>query len=295
MSLLPLDDPLYTSIGNKAHFAAIVSTLSFGVLVAHLVKDETDTLFDAEWKKEGFCVANADVPYWTSHDMCLYVDTASALFLALVFLLLRKTPGMERANELLIPGFIGILAHGLGHGTVGRVMRDEGTMMGEDSDQTGLDMIQGLPLSEAIQLQIPGTLFWLGLIKASGPNMNIFTAIVVSLAAMLGQLFVPKYFFFTYVQNVLMLSYSINQLSRKRNEKDFMYATHAMIVGFPVTMVGWMESTQCTAFVKEKFFGHLVYDGFIPFAFLTWYIVCYLRVTLDDDVPQTLRKKEKDI
>ena len=199
---------------------------------------------------------------------------------------------MERANELFFPGIVGIFAHGLGHGHVGKIMREQGNELVEDSQLTGLEYMESKTPVEILQLQAPLLVFWLGLIKASAPNLSSLSIVGLSLASLLGQMFVPQYFGFTYVQTVLMLVQSINQLSRKKQEKDFMYAVNPILVGIPVTLVGWMESTQCTSFVKDKLYGHLVYDGFIPFGMLTWYVVCYLRVSLNEDMPQALKKKE---
>ena len=334
MSFVPIDDPVFKSIGDKAHYAALASSLLYACAVTLYANDDADTFFDEDWKKEGFCVANPDVPFWSSyvpclacllacmvvcvvlclacpelnilnmlvslsllffwcelrrHDACLYLDTAAALLLGLLYLVIRETPGMESANELFFPGLIGIFAHGVGHGAIGSAIRD-GRLF-DDKQMMAFEALQNMPPLEIVQLQAPIAVFWIGLVKASTPNLSNLAIGGIVIAAQLVQLFVPQYLGFTYVQTVLMLAYSLNQLARKSQEKNFIYATYPLIVGLPVTLVGWMESTQCTSFVKEKFYGHLVYDGFIPFALLTWYIVCYLRVGLDNDSPQPIKDK----
>jgi len=105
-------------------------------------------------------------------------------------------------------------------------------------------------------------------------NSQIVVAAAIVVAA---QLFIPNIFGFTFTQTILMLAFSINQLCRNVKEKDFAYAMYPTLVGLPLTMVGWMESTQCTNFVRDMFYGHLVYDAFIPISMLVWYCWCYAR------------------
>ena len=61
-----MDDPVFASIGNGAHVVSLISTLLFAGVVARYAADENNTFFDKQWKEEGFCVANKDVPHWNS-------------------------------------------------------------------------------------------------------------------------------------------------------------------------------------------------------------------------------------
>jgi hypothetical protein len=145
---------------------------------------------------------------------------------------------------------------------------------------------------------VPLTIFWMCLIKASLPNVKTATVAVVVLGAQFFQLFVPNQFGFTYVQTVLMLAFSLNQLNRPTKEKDFSYALYAALVGLPVTMVGWMESTQCSAFVMDYLYGHVVYDAYIPCSMLVWYLTCYHRAVranyeTSSSISSTMDQKKK--
>ena len=83
-------------------------------------------------------------------------------------------------------------------------------------------------------------------------------------------------FGFTYTQTVLMLSFSINQLGKAKDDKGFAYQSYATIVSIGVPLVGWLESTMCSSFVIY-IGGHLIYDGFIAAATLVFYLHYYVN------------------
>jgi hypothetical protein len=265
----------FTSLGDFGHAVTLLSTFAFTYMTGRYMNDPNDTFFDASWKRDGFCVAHAEVEYWNSHDVCLYVDVAMATLLGLVYLGLHKTPGMEAANTLLFSNIPGILGHGIGHGAVGKQIRESGleaaSAVGTEflADKTSMEIVQSLGLF---------LVFWAMLLKASMNNIQIKYLIPCVLVAMVGNALVPGNFGFTYVQTILLLAFSMNQLLRPSSEKDYFYATYPLFVGFPLTLVGWMESTQCSNFVRDYMYGHVVYDAYIPIATLVWYLVCYARV-----------------
>ncbi len=244
------------------------------------MRDPDSTFFDSQWKQEGFCITNRDVPFWNSHDMCLYVDTAMALLASLMFLAWRKDPGMERANVIFQSGVPGILLHGFGHGTLGKAIR-EGTMNIDEGRklviETILEKVDG-PLHVAASM-IPLLAFWFFLSKASMPQLPNVYIVVAAILAVLRQLWTSNDFGFTYVQTILMLQFSINQLARPKEEKDFGYLLYPVIVGLPLTMIGWMESTMCSTMVRDFLYGHLAYDAYIPIAMMTWYAIVHSQTT----------------
>ena len=281
----------FTSLGDSAHAVTLVSTLAFTYMAGRYMNDPNDTFFDASWKRDGFCVAHAEVEYWNSHDVCLYVDVAMSALLGLVYLALKKTPGMEEANTVLFTSIPGILGHGIGHGAVGKQIRE----LGMDAVSAG-NMTLTSFLSDNTSMEIAKMfgfflVFWAGLLKASMNNIKTKYLIPCILVSMVGQTLVPGNFGFTYVQTILLLAFSINQMLRPSSEKDYLYATYPLFVGLPLTFVGWMESTQCSNFVRDYMYGHVVYDAFIPIAILTWYLVCYARVQGTED--QKLSKATK--
>ena len=64
----------YETIGNALNAFALVSVLAF-TAAAVFYATPGSTFFDEEWVRHGFCVSNPEVPYWNSHDLCLYGDT----------------------------------------------------------------------------------------------------------------------------------------------------------------------------------------------------------------------------
>ena len=268
----------FKSLGDSAHAVTLVSTLAFTYMAGRYMNDSNDTFFDTSWKRDGFCVAHAEVEYWNSHDVCLYLDMVMAALLGLVYLALRDTPGMEAANMFLFANIPGIVGHGIGHGAVGKQMRDLG-LEGLEAAAAQQGFFQADQPSMEIAQQLGFFfLFWAALLKASMSNIQTKYLIPCVLVAMVGNTLVPASFAFTYVQTILLLAFSINQLSRPASEKDYFYATYPLFVGFPLTLVGWMESTQCSNFVRDYMYGHVVYDAYIPIANLAWYLVCYGRV-----------------
>lgn len=194
-------------------------------------------LFDPVWKPEGFCVANRETPYWNSHDLCLYADTIFSLLHALVYLGLRNQPGMEPANELVKFNIVGVLGHGLGHGAIAKGMRD-GLVGGADeasSHDSGFDVFMQQSLLEGCTTMLPYIVFWVLLLKATMPTAKTSVVLCMTLLSLVGNIFVPERFAFTYVQTVLLLAFSINQLLRPSKEKGFAYALFPIIAGFPVS------------------------------------------------------------
>ena len=240
------------------------------------MRDPSFPLFDSQWRQEGFCVTNRDVPFWNSHDVCLYVDTALALGVGLMYLAWRKDPGMEQANIILQTGIPGILLHGIGHGGLGKAIRDGTADLGE-AQKTLMETTREkneTPQQFLISL-LPLIAFWFFLSKASMPQVpNVYIALAAGLA-FARQLWLPGYFGFTYVQTILMLQFSANQLCRPRKEKDLSYFLYPAIVGLPLTLVGWMESTMCSTVVRDFLYGHVAYDAYIPLAMMVWYTIVH--------------------
>ena len=92
----------------------------------------------------------------------------------------------------------------------------------------------------------------------------------------MGQLEIPVHFAFTYVQTILLLCFTLGLALLSRKEKNFMYATHTWLVGLPICAAGWVESTMCLAFVRDAFYGHVMYDGTSAVGSIVWYVTCYL-------------------
>lgn len=274
------DGKVWARRGDLFHLLNLSIVLSFALCVAKFVpnaKDGNTVLFDPLWVREGFCVSNPDTPYWTSHDLCLYGDTILAVSFGLLYLWLRKTPGMEAANDIVKFNIIGIVAHGFGHGMIAKGFRD-GVL---DSDAT-LSILEttfrDASLIEIVRKEIPGLLFWVPLLKATMPNVPNLLILPVALVSDIGNLFLPRTFGFTYVQTVLMISFSVNQLARPIKEKGVEYALYPAIVGVPLAVIGWLESTTCSNFMIS-IGGHIVYDYYIPIAMIAFYLMSFMRIS----------------
>lgn len=270
----------YARAGDAAHCITIASTLGFAFLAGKYMRDPTSTFFDAQWKQEGFCITNRDVPYWNSHDMCLYVDTIMAMVAGLLFLAWRNDPGMDKANVIFQSSIPGVLLHGIAHGALGKAVR-EGTINLEEGHKLVIET--ALSKNEStLRLAVsflPLVAFWYALSKASMPNISNKFILVAALVVTLRHLWISNDFGFTYTQTILMLEFSINQLCRKKEEKDMGYFLYPVMVGLPLTIIGWMESTMCSTIVRDLFYGHLAYDAFIPIAMMAWYMVVHIQAT----------------
>lgn len=266
--------PFHSSLGDGAHIITLLSSFVFAGMVIHYINDESDTFFDAEWKKYGFCVSKDDVPFWNSHDLCFYADTIACAVLGIVYFMNRKLPGMEQANAIMFTGIPGVLIHGFAHGGIGSAIRSKDFEDPQFISELGYETIR----EKGWVYFIPQLVFFFFLLKASMPNVSYWNVFLFALLARLVELLTPLQFGFTYVQTVLLLAFSVNQLVRPQHEKDFHYTLYPIIVSLPLTFVGWMESTQCSSFVKDYLYGHLAYDAYIPIAMLLWYSLCIGRV-----------------
>lgn len=269
-------------VGDAAHVLTMLSAAAFAVAVGYYAGDtKTSNLFDAQWKTDGFCIAGKEKPYWNSHDACLYTDVALAAVLGGLYSLFRNTPGMKGAERYVLPNIIGIVAHGLGHGGIASKLRElsgDSEMLFRESGRSVAERLRQDSFTEILGDELLGAVFWLGLIYASLPGTNKSTVAFFVLIARTGQSFIPARFGFTYVQTFLLLVSSFYQINRSHAEKDFFYGFFPALVGFPLTLVGWLESTQCSAFVRDLFYGHLVYDGYIAVGAIVFYLICYVKI-----------------
>jgi hypothetical protein len=259
----------FSALGNAVHVASLVSALVFAFCTVHFF--QSDVLFDAEWRKQGFCVTHADTPYLTSHDLCLYLDTVLAILFGIVYLFLYKSPGMESANALVKFNIVGLLGHGIGHGLLAQAMRD-GKM-----EPDGAGPMDENTLTDNWVVHEAGLLiFWLSLLKSSMSELNmVYVFVFAQVAQAVSISIVPLQLRFTYVQTVLFLAFSVNQLSRPKKSKDFEYALYPALVGLPLTVIGWLESTQCSSPLVQTFQGHVIYEAYIPISAMVFYFVCY--------------------
>jgi hypothetical protein len=257
-------------VGDMMHMLTLCSTFAFAYMAALHFE-----MFDDAWKKEGFCVTNRDVEYWSSHDMCFYVDTAAALIFAGVYFVYSPSQSSQGNREFLL-NIPGIFGHGLAHAAIGMGIRTglvDPTEAWRSPYQTM--STKGFLTSESVQGALANVVFWLFLLKAILPKISHGLVAALAFLIMAVQLFVPQVFGFTFVQTVLLVLYSVAQIMRPVEEKGYSYALYAGLVGFPLVMVSILESTLCSSFVKDWLYGHVVYDAYIPASILAWYLLCH--------------------
>jgi hypothetical protein len=279
------------STGDWCHIAIIVKSLIF--VYAAVFRNDSK-IFDPVWRPDGFCVSNKDVPYWNSHDLCLYFDTLACIVVAILYWALKDGPGMDAANELVKFNIPGILFHGILHGTLAKASRD-GITPDPEIPQFGYEVLSKLSVSEIVYRMLPSVVFWLFLLKCTMPKASLHVVIPMTAVSMFFEFYTPRKFGFTYVQTVLLMVFSLNQLTRPSKEKDFVYGLYPLLVG-PIGVVGWIESTLCSKGVidigghctytqtfilfkaaKLIFFllSIVIYDAFIPISITVFYLTCW--------------------
>ena len=217
-------------------------------------------------------------------------------------------------NELMGITTVGLMALAVEHALMGMSIRNEyqdddpltsrwsGANTSRNTETvaiaeatTMLTRLQQQSMLEILTWQIPVHFFWGGLIKLSMTGLSNIEVGIVSTTALLAHLTVPVQFGFIYVQALLVVAVSFYQLSsREDNEKDFVYATYPLLVLAPTILMAWLESTQCTDFVRDKLYGRLLYDAYLAGSVLTWYMLCYLHVCGSVAMSKSIKKVEFD-
>ena len=295
-------------IGDTAHVLSLINVTTFAVAVWYYRdrNDDEEALinFDPLWKDQGFCVMNPDVPYWSSHDLCFYADTLLAAVSFVVYMILRNEKGMGPANDLVKNNIIGVLGHGIGHGSIAararRDMIEAATTNAASTDSTVnataltlWDTFEGLSTWSVLRYCAPFLIFWIMMMKAAVPKGSNSVVACLALASAIGQLGFPIHFGFTYVQSVLLIVFDMNEIwSKNREAKGFEYALYPLLVGIPLGFIGWIESTLCSkGYVLLG--GHLIYDAYIPLSMLFFYMICWVRATIQNPTRKTATKKTK--
>mmetsp|Transcript_14240 Transcript_14240/g.25726 ORF Transcript_14240/g.25726 Transcript_14240/m.25726 type:complete len:256 (+) Transcript_14240:507-1274(+) len=151
-------------LGNACHAISSASTLAYTAATFFFAKPGSK-LFDDEWVQHGFCVIQQDIPYWNTHDLCLYFDVILVALGLLVYRSLRgvPTPEMKYADEMMLFNMLGHLGHGIAHGFIGATFRSGSDGMGAQNN-TGMER---LAMEEDHMKNVKhvfiGVGFWIGL------------------------------------------------------------------------------------------------------------------------------------
>jgi hypothetical protein len=295
------------AIGDAGNVVSLIAGVTFAAVVVQHFRQLAEpttgqaSVFDPLWIGQGgFCVTSPDIPYWNSHDMCLYVDTVAAVVLSILYYFFGRGAGKQHdqpsllyANDVFVKNIPGIFFHGLAHGRIGQSIRDnvplpaasvstgESMLTAAYGQVTGGDFIpneSGLRSSPELNFLTSTLLillFWVFMLRSALPWFSFPAVAACAAVACALQLLTPQALGFTYVQTVLVVAFHFNQLlSVPDNVKrdNVGYAMFPWIVSLPLTMIGWMESTQCSNFVQSTLYGHALYDSYIPSSTALWYV-----------------------
>ena len=61
------EDPIFALLGDMAHYASLIFALAFAYALTTYATRDSDNFFDQEWKKDGCCIANRNVPYLNTY------------------------------------------------------------------------------------------------------------------------------------------------------------------------------------------------------------------------------------
>jgi len=259
-----------TTLGDLANGVILAVSLLYAATVIYFTQQPDQSFFDETWKQDGFCIQNKDVPYWSSFDKCLYVDTFFSVVLAWMWYRWRNVEGMAKASELVPFVVLGTLGHGYAHGMEAAKFR-----RGEIEEEGGAER-------SLWQDVVFGAIFWFPLLKASlyneMSNRNVAWLTVVVCAA--GSKLRDEYGF-TYVQTVLAMAYHVSQLLLPRKEKEQHAREYLMLPVVTAVLpliTAWNEALFCQTYFRAAG-GHVLYDASIILGFIAFYLDSYRYYT----------------
>jgi len=254
------------ALGNVCHVITSALILTYTAATFFFAKPGS-TFFDEEWVQHGFCIVQQDVPYWNSHDLCLYTDVVLVSLGLLLYRSLRgvPTPEMKYSDDMMLLNMLGHLGHGLAHGFLGANFRSGDYSGAQHTTEIErlLWMKEDVDPVKITRTVFVGTLFWIGMLKGMLPKLSTRRVVIAAvLVQIIGVLFVKAVLGFAYVQAVMNVVFVSTQLMLPREEKHFAYAAFAAS-SVPLSIIPWIESTMCQD-IASKFGGHLMYDMAIP-------------------------------
>jgi len=254
-------------IGDIANILVIINALIYaGVILLSTISYETflynerneygNKLISSNVLVDGFCITNKHSVWWSSHAICFYIDVFFC------YLLYRcKVDGIRNKLPATImePVNLNIMAH-FGHGIAHFIIGYVSTITIENHKRISISNIVWL------------ILFWYGFVRAIFSKLSWKEHVSISTGISFFHLYVPIRFGFTYVQTILLLLASANDLSLKKEDKDCFYTLKACIVNVPIGIVGWLEAYTCDS-VLIYIGGHVWYDCTIPISIIIYYII----------------------
>ena len=257
----------YKLVGDVINTLVLVGSLAYLLVAVRFTLPGAEGVVDEHWKKDGFCIQNSDVPYWSSFDTCLYVDVVFSVIIGIMYLSWKDVPGMEVSSSSVPSLIVSTLGHGIAHGGMALKLRD-----GSYQQQ---QQLPDVPLWQ--KLAMCG-IFWFPLLKASLPKMNSHHVVAISAIAMYGSGFVKKELGFPYVQTIVVSAFQASQLMLTPEEKSIREYMMSSLPIVPTIVVAWSEMLFCDSFFRS-IGGHLLYDASIVLSFTVYYLESYLFST----------------
>jgi len=263
----------YEKVGDFFHVLTLANIFTYAFLVLRFAdpsNDNSNSMFDEQWKSQGFCVMNLEEPYCNSHGLCLYADTLASVGVAALYLALHKSPGMEKINPMMKWQSLSVLTHGIAHGVISyhlRQAREQGKVnLWEQANDNPNNLYSKV---------FVGLVFWFPMIKSFLDHLSSGAVFGMSLlVTWVGHLFVPDLFGFMYVQTVIGIMFGFQQLLQK-DKNHFAYMIFPVIT-FPLSIIPWFESMACSSWFM-KYGGHVLYDVSIPLSLCAAYLLCWLK------------------
>ena len=269
--------------GDIVNVIVLVCCLTFAWTVVYYTQRDQETtpliVIDEEWKMDGFCVQNRDVPYWSSFDTCLYVDVIFAGALYMMYWRWKDIPGMEHSSEI-VPGVVyGTIGHGIAHGVMAIRLRSEddgGDGANNNNDDASEDASYSVKM--LWQTAVFCALFWYPLLRSSMPRAKPWQIASIAVVAAYGpQLLsatggagLKKELGFSYVQTIIISSAIASQLMLPVEEKRRReYFTLSLTAVLPI-LVAWNEVLFCDKYLRSMG-GHTLYDAAIILSTIAFY------------------------
>lgn len=250
--------------GDIINVFVLAVSLVYAWTVVYFTQPGIQGVVDEEWKKDGFCIQNVDVPFWSSFDTCLYVDIFFSAILGVMYLAWRNIPGME-TSSIPVPSVIAAtLGHGIAHGAMAVGLRD-------GSYHQQIDDEEAPPMWK---IMVFCAVFWFPLLKASLPKLKNTEVAFLAVIVTYGMGFVKKELGFAYVQTIVNVAFHASQLMLTTDEKNRREYVTMPLAGVLPIVVAWNEILFCDSYFRSAG-GHVLYDASIIVSFIVFYLNCY--------------------
>mmetsp|Transcript_33129 Transcript_33129/g.78271 ORF Transcript_33129/g.78271 Transcript_33129/m.78271 type:complete len:291 (-) Transcript_33129:285-1157(-) len=259
---------LYKVPGDVINLFVLVGSFAYIWTVVYFTQPGIEGVLDEDWKKDGFCIQNKDVPFWSSFDTCLYLDVLLSVVLGMMYVSWKDTPGMETSSTLVPSLIAATVGHGLAHGFMAMKFRDESYEADTDEHRGSSDEDQ---LWHLVAFCV---FFFFPLLKAAMPRMSNQNLLLCAAVATYGKRFVKEELGFGYIQTIVNVAFSVSQLMSPEDEKSKREYFFLPLSGVLPLVVAWNEALFCEAYFRS-IGGHTLYDVSIIISFIVFYADCF--------------------